>query len=257
MSLVLYGHPASQPSRAVYWICLIKELRFEIQSPEMGGFADSEMARLNPKRQMPTIADGDFSLYEMPAILIYLCEKHGWDDLYPKDLEARALVNQYLHFHHSSTRLATMKLMAPHVTVAFREALESGDTMDVLLREAIQAAFREPDVLGAGRDVVAKVAGMIESGYLRDGPFLVGSGPTIADIACYEELAQLRWANLFDFERFPRIQGWLAAMPKLPFHEEAHAYNRALGDIRTEPLTMQRFLEAGAVGQATLREVCT
>ena len=150
-----------------------------------------------------------------------------------------------------------MKLMAPHVTIAFRELLESrGEPNDVMQAESIQAAIREPDVLDKGRKIVAMVAGMIESGYLRQGsPFLCGSSATIADIACYEELAQLRWAKLFDFEDFPKIQRWLEEMARLPFHEEAHRYNVALGDILTEPNTMKRFLEASAVGQAALEEL--
>jgi glutathione S-transferase/autophagy-related protein 2 len=214
------------------------------------------LAKLNPKVQVPTIVDGDFALYEMPAILLYLCEKHAWENLYPKDLETRALVNQYLHFHHTSTRLATMKLMAPHVTVAFRELLEGrGEPNDVMQSDALAAAIREPAMLDAGRKIVAKVAGMIESGYLRhSSPFLCGMSATIADIACYEELAQLRWANLFDFDGFARIERWFEAMTLLPFHEEAHRYNIALGDIATEPNTLTRFLEASAVGQAALEE---
>ena len=255
--LVLYGAPASQPSRAVYWTCLLKGLPFELRLPDFANLGESDLADLNPKVQVPTIVDGDFALYEMPAILLYLCEKHTWEDLYPRDLETRALVNQYLHFHHTSTRLATMKLMAPHVTVAFRELLEGrGDPNDVMQADALQAAIREPDVLYAGRKIVGKVAGMIESGYLRSGsPFLCGRSATIADIACYEELAQLRWARLFDFEGFPKVQGWLEEMARLPFHEEAHRYNVALGDILTKPNTLKRFLEASAAGQAALEEV--
>lgn len=254
--LVLYGTPSSQPSRAVYWACLLEKLSFELRLPDFANLSSSELAELNPKVQVPTVVDGDFALYEMPAILLYLAEKHGWDDLYPKDLETRALVNQYLHFHHTTTRLATLKLMAPYVTTAFCELMEDGeDPMDVMQFEAIQSAIRDPDVLDTGRKIVRMVAGLIERGYLRSGsPFLCGRHATIADIACYEELAQLRWARLFDFEGFPKIQGWLEEMSHLPFHEEAHRYNVALGDILAEPNTLKNFLEASAAGQAALEE---
>ena len=114
--LTVYGVPASQPSRAVYWTCLIKGLAFELRTPELLGARESGLGELNPKRQIPTIVQGDFVLYEMPAILTWLCNSNGWVDLYPSDPAARALVDQYLHFHHSTTRLATMKLMAPHAS---------------------------------------------------------------------------------------------------------------------------------------------
>jgi len=257
--LVLYGAPASQPSRAVYWTCLMKGLSFELRLPDFARMreADSELARLNPKSQIPTIVDGDFVLYEMPAILVYLCEKHGWEDLYPPNLEARALVNQYLHFHHGSTRMATMKLMAPHVTVAFRELMENRTgVLKDMQNEALAVALAEPDVLDAGRRIVGSIAGMIESGYLRgDSSFLCGNAATIADIACYEELAQLRWAGLFEFEGFPKIQRWLEEMTKLPCHEEVHRFNTALGDILIEPNTMKRFLEASQAGGSALEEL--
>jgi glutathione S-transferase len=255
-ALILYGSPASQPSRAVYWACLIEGLPFELRLPDFGDMGGSALADLNPKRQVPTILDGDFALYEMPAILVYLCEKHGWQDLYPEDPESQALVHQYLHFHHTSTRLATMKLMAPHVTVAFPELIErSEDGMDPMQGDALRTALREPDVLESGRRVVGKVAGMIERGYLRgDSSFLCAAHATIADVAAYEELAQLRWANLFHFEGYPELRRWLDAMAQLPFHEEAHRYNAALGDILTEPNTMERFLKANAAGVAALEE---
>ena len=105
--LVVYGVPASQPSRAVYWTCLMRELPFELRAPDLLGGLDADFTRLNPKRQLPTIVRGDFALYEMPAILAWLCNCNGWEDLYPGDAATRARVDQYLHFHHSTTRLAT------------------------------------------------------------------------------------------------------------------------------------------------------
>ena len=124
--LVLYGAPASQPSRAVYWTCMIKGLPLELRPltvEEMG--SAGPLLRLNPTGQVPTHEDGDVALYEMPAILIYLREKHGWDDLLPVDLVTRARVHQYLHFHHNWTRRVTMELMAMHVVVAFLDQLET------------------------------------------------------------------------------------------------------------------------------------
>jgi len=254
MSLVVYGFPPSQPSRAVYWTCLLKGLPFELRAPDFLRMRSPEFACLNPKQQVPVLVDGDFSLYEMPAILIYLCDKHGWSDLYPRDVEARALVHQYLHFHHSSTRLATFKLMAPHVTIAFGGIGDGG--MDLILSESIRIAMQSSNVLEEGRGVVRRIAGMIESSYLSDSPFLCGMHcPSIADIACYEELAQLRWAQLFDFEEFPRVDHWLQAMARLPAHDSVHRYNTALGDILTQPITLERFIEANAVGLAALAEL--
>ena len=256
-TLILYGVPASQPSRAVYWTCLMRKLPFELRTPDLLGGLDTDFTRLNPKRQLPTIVRGDFALYEMPAILAWLCNSNGWEDLYPSEPAARALVDQYLHFHHSTTRLATMKLMAPHVTIAFGglDAIGAGGK-DLLLGESIRSAMTGPDVYERGCRVIEMVAELIEAGYFRSGDFVcTPDRPTIADIACYEELAQLRWASLFDFEGFPKLRAWLDRMAALPFHENAHRYNFALGDIKNEPNTMERFVAAGEAGIAALAEL--
>lgn len=259
-SLMVYGHPSSQPSRSVYWTCLMKGLPFELCVPtDFAHQSTPAFLRLNPKGQIPTIIDDGFALYEMPAILTYLCEKHNWHDLYPQnvqqDVQARALVQQYLHFHHSSTRLATFKLMAPHVIVAFGATLPPGN--DILLRESILEARQESDPLSAGQKTIAQVAGMLDSSYFRAGaPFLCGTAvPTIADLACYGELGQLRWAGLFEFTAFPRVAAWLDEMTRLPAHDAVHAYNVALGDIASTPNTMERFSQASTAGIAALQEI--
>ena len=256
---MVYGHPASQPSRSVYWTCLIKGLPFDLHVPiDLAVLNGPEFLQAKPKGQIPTIVDDGFVLYEMPAILTYLCEKHNWHDLYPpniqEDIQARALVQQYLHFHHSSTRLATFKLMAPHVTVVFGAALPPGNRHH-LTGVGSQSPTRV-DPLSAGQKTIAQVVGMLDSSYFRAGaPFLCGTSvPTIADIACYGELGQLRWAGLFEFTAFPRVSAWLDEMTRLPAHDAVHAYNVALGDIASTPNTMERYSQAATAGIAALQE---
>jgi glutathione S-transferase len=244
--LVLWGSPASQPVRAVYWLLLMKERPFHLNLVNVGKMGvPGPVAAVNPSGQVPTLQDGDVAVYEMPAILIYLCEKFGWTDLLPgDDLVRRTRVHQYLHFHHNWTRRASQALMSPHVVVAFREvALARGKTQVVAFAD-------DPGKLEAGRKVVRGVADLIERGCFQDGDFLCGPGVTIADIACYEELAQLTWANLFSFAEFPRLSKWLGEMAKLPFHDAAHCYNLDLGDIATRPITMSRLMHAIDAGVA-------
>ena len=56
-------------------------------------------------------------------------------------------------------------------------------------------------------------------------------------------------------EHFPVLRAWFDRMAALPFHENAHRYNLALGDIKNEPITMERFVAAGEAGLAALREL--
>lgn len=116
--------------------------------------------------------------------------------------------------------------------------------------DTIVATMESGDKLASGRRAFDRIVPLIERGYFfGDSPFLCGTAsPTLADIACYEELAQLRWAGRFDFADHPRIRAWLGEMEKLPHHEAAHRYNIELGDIASEPNTMERWMAATTAG---------
>jgi len=50
-----------------------------------------EVVRLNPKRQVPVLVDGDLALYDSTLILEYLEDRHPSPPLLPADPAARAL----------------------------------------------------------------------------------------------------------------------------------------------------------------------
>lgn len=57
---------------------------------------------MNSQHTVPTLQDGDFSVWDSHAINAYLVTKYGKNDsLYPKDPEKRAVVDQRLHFDSS------------------------------------------------------------------------------------------------------------------------------------------------------------
>ena len=87
-TLTVYGSPASQPARTVYWTCLLGGIPFTLGDPR-----DPDLApeRRNPRGQVPWIVDGSFRLAEMAAITCYLADKHGLEALYPTDLQTREI----------------------------------------------------------------------------------------------------------------------------------------------------------------------
>lgn len=247
----LYAHPASQPSRSVLWLCALNKIPAQLHYDPTKNLSD-----LNPRAQIPVLVDGDFTLSEMPAILAYLADMHNWSDWYPQNLQSRARIQQYLHAHHTLTRLATLKLMAPHVLVAF-EAPPTNNPTSVLSNAAIASAMTDEHKLATGQNTMRAVIAVIEAQYLAGpGDFIGGlHKPSIADLACYEEIAQLLWANLFTLEQFPATSKWLGEMAALPQHEPMHRYNLALGDIATEANTMKRMMSAIDEGLHALTEV--
>ncbi len=237
--LKVYGHPASQPSRSVIWACVLNNLPFELTAPD----PDSD-TQMSPRGQIPVIHDGNFILSEMPAILGYLAEKHAWSTMYPSDLQQRAKVAQYLHEHHCLTRLATTKLMAPHILVAFG-GVPTSNPLSYVSNFSVQESMADENVLENGQALIAQVIDYLVQAYLAKGDFIAGtSAASIADLACFEEIAQLEHAGLFDFTGNDKMRAWLRRMELLPFHDELHQFNRTLGDIRVEANTMERFTNA-------------
>lgn len=251
--LVIYGLPSSQPSRSVYWCCLIKKLPFKIIDHE--NWFDKykpEFLALNPRGMVPTIVDNGFALGEMPAILKYLAVKHKWTDFYPDDLETQGRIDMYLSAHHQVTRMAMFTLMAPFVTNAIEDTLSENAKVSpnnlTGLPSPIIPSKHNPQALEFGRAAVIRLCKLFEPlAFHKKTAFMCGSQtPTIADFAAYEELAQLEWAKLFDFSGFSRIKEWFSEMEKLPFHDIAHEYNFHLGDIQANLNTPERYAKANA-----------
>lgn len=68
----------------------------------------------NPAAMVPFMEDEEngVAIGEGAAILAYLATKYACEDLYPSDLRKRALVDEYLHWHHRNTRNITLAYFA-------------------------------------------------------------------------------------------------------------------------------------------------
>ena len=222
--LKIYGVPNSQPVRAVVWTCLMKALPFEfvMTSQNRDAKAPEYLQAVNPRGTIPAIDDDGVVLWESHAILIYLCEKHGWTDLWPEQLEVRARVNQYLHFHHRNTRELVVQWSRSLWPSVF--GVEDPDE-GWIKRNTFPGMENNAHVARQSLEII--------DGMLNESTFLAADHPTIADVAAYEELGQnqSRYANCTDFTPFANIERWLTRMAELPMHETAHAVWSLIGDV--------------------------
>lgn len=239
--MILYGVPFSQPVRAVMWLLLYKQQPFEMvlinpgSSGDNGSRNPAYLAK-NPGGTIPTIEEPDsgFALGEAHAILCYLCNKHGWTDVYPDDPEKRARVDWYLHYHHRNIRDASIGLVAPRIR------------KDLDIPEATQQAARA---------TLTHALKALDSGWLEASRFLTGSELTIADFAAYVEIGQLReeFTNVYDFSPFPNVRRWLDDMKAIDGHDDVHVVLSELGDISAEPPTMDSIRNANKSALRTLK----
>ena len=97
----LYYKPGSC-SMAVHVLLneLGQDVRLEpYKTPD--GEINPELAKINPRQQVPVIQDGDFTLREGAAILTWLCDEHQ-SDLLPRSGKDRAEALQWLMFANAT-----------------------------------------------------------------------------------------------------------------------------------------------------------
>ncbi|MEM8499842.1 MAG: glutathione S-transferase family protein [Pseudomonadota bacterium] len=220
-SPILYGVPFSQPVRAVMWLMIYKRLPFEmvlINPGSKGDIGSRNPAYLakNPGGTIPCYEEPDsgFVIGEAHAIMCYLASKHEWTDLYPDNLQQRARVDCYLHYHHRTVRDASLGLVAPRI----RKDLDIPEVM----QQSAAAHFR-------------RALNAFESGWLAESRFLTGDEMTLADMAAYVEIGQMQpqFTNVYDFQPFPNVQRWMNDMRQIDGHDDVHVVLDELGDIST------------------------
>ena len=239
----LYGVPFSQPVRAVMWLMLYQKTPFEMvlinpgSSGETGSRHPSYLAK-NPAGTIPTIEDVEsgFVLAEAHAIMTYLCDRFGWHDVYPTNLEDRARIDWYLHFHHRNVRDASTGLVAPKIR------------KDLNIPESVQASAKA---------TLTRALEALDTSWLAERKFMAGDHLSIADFAAYVEIGQLRegFTNVFDFAPFPNVRRWLDLMATVDGHDDVHVVLRELGDISVEPPPMERIRDANKLALRTLKGI--
>nr|XP_016927773.1 glutathione S-transferase theta-1 [Drosophila suzukii] len=166
-----------------------------------------EYKKINRFQKLPAIVDGDFHLSETIAIIRYLADKGQFDEkLYPKSVEARARVDEFLEWQHLNIRLAC--------SLYFRDAW--------LFPMNGIAPKPKTEQLQSLIDGVETNLGLLELLWLEKD-FLVGQKLTMADILGSSEINQLRLCQFqVDGKKFPKVAKWLDRVREAtnPYHDE-------------------------------------
>jgi len=139
MPVDFYFMPESPPSRAVEMVARVAGVQLNkhyINLMKKENMKE-EFIKLNPLHRVPFIIDGDLKLSESRAIMAYLVNKYKPDDenLYPKEPEIRARIDELLYFDigtlfQSASLLLKPKLFGPVKELdasreeSFKEALQ-------------------------------------------------------------------------------------------------------------------------------------
>ena len=151
------------------------------------------LASVNPRGQLPVLQDGDFRLPDAQAILVYLASRYDpqrrW---YPDDARTRGRIALWLATADELTRTVS----------AARQHLAFGHPADLAGCQA------------GGGEVLRRLDDELAQNLAHGEPWLAGSHPTIADIACFPYAALAGEAGI-DLIGFAALGEWIARLRHL------------------------------------------
>jgi glutathione S-transferase len=205
--LEILGRSSSINVRKVLWLCA--ELELPYRQEQWGtGFRSThtpEFLALNPNGLVPVIRDGAFTLWESNTICRYLAARQGRDDLLPRALESRAIVEQWMDWQ------------ATELNDAWRYAFMG------IVRKSPQHA--DPAGIAASIEQWSRRMTMLEARLAHTGAYVASETFTLADIGI--GLATHRWfATPIDRPALPAVAAYYERLSERAGFRE-HARNGA------------------------------
>lgn len=154
-----------------------------------GAHKQPDFLALNPFGQVPVLDDDGVVIADSNAILVYLAKKARRSDWLPDDARGAAAVQRWLSV--AAGEVAYGPAAARLITV-------------------FNARFHADEVIARAHAILSKM-----EQHLAGREWLVGDGPTIADVAIYSYVAQAPEGNV-DLSGYPAVNALLRRMEGLP-----------------------------------------
>jgi len=187
----LYEFALSGNCHKVRLMLSMLDLRYE--SVVLNGAANEqkspEFLAMNPLGQVPVLVDGDVTVRDSQAILVYLASRYGGAVWWPQEPAALADISAWL---------STAANEVAHGPSALRARHKFGRKINV--EEATQTT--------------ATLLHMLEAQLSRHD-WLTGASASIADVAIYPYLA-LAPEGQIDLAPYPALRAWFGRIQALP-----------------------------------------
>lgn len=187
----LYRFPLSGHSHRIELFLSLLGLPVELTDVDLPGGAHKLPAflQMNSFGQVPVLQDGDVTLADSNAILVYLAGQYGGESWLPREPVRAAAVQRWLSV--AAGQLAFGPAAARLVTL-------------------FKAPFNPQEVVKRANALFA-----VMEQELGKSPFLAGDQPTIADIANYTYSAHAPEGHV-SLEPYPHLRAWLGRIESLP-----------------------------------------
>lgn len=188
--ITLYRHPLSGHAHRVELMLSLLKLDYTLIDVDLmkGTQKLPEFVSKNPFGQVPVLEDGDITLWDSNAIIIYLARTYGNDSWLPENPVEEAKVTPWLAI--AAGKIAFGPAAARLVNV-FGAGLDHQNAINI-----------SNDLLGVMNNV------------LSDSLYLAGNSPTIADVAAYSYIAHAPEGDV-SLNAFPGVEGWLSRIEAL------------------------------------------
>lgn len=174
-----------------------KELNFA-----EGDHKTPEHTALHPAGKVPVIDDDSFILFESGAICKYLCDKEQ-SELYPRDVQQRAVVDQWIDFSANHLGLAMSKVYFNRI-IAPRFDIEV-DTRSI--SEGVEWLSRYLPIVNEA---------------LTQHPYLTGDHLTLADITLLS-ITDLAGGAEVDLTPYAKLGQWRTTLCEEAFWKTCQA----------------------------------
>jgi len=191
-TLTLYRHPLSGHAHRAELFLSLLGLDAELIDVDLLASAhkSADFLAMNPYGQVPVLQDGDLTISDSNAILVYLASRYDSDGQWlPKDAVLAAQVQQYLSL--AASKIANGPATARLITL-FGAPLDAD--------KAIELAHSTLQVLEQ---------------QLEGREWLVGEQVTLADIANYGYIAHAPEGNV-SLAEYVNVRNWLNRIEQLP-----------------------------------------
>lgn len=187
----LYFHPISGHShRARLFLSLIG-VEHELINVDLptGAQKKPDFLKLNPFGQVPVLDDDGVIVSDSNAILVYVAKKLGKTDWLPDDPRGAAAVQRWL-------------------------SVAAGELHRGPARARLKVLFKLPDDAVELIKNAHSVLKLIDDA-LNGREWLVGSRPTVADVALYSYIFSAPEGNV-DLSTYTNINAWMRRIEALP-----------------------------------------
>lgn len=190
--ITLYGHELSGNTYKVRLFLELLRLDYDYQPVDLikGEHKQPAYLAVNPFGQVPALVDGDFTLQDAQAILVYLARQYGSEDWLPIDSVALSQLVRWLSISAGEVRQGPENARLHHLFGAKAINYERATEKAHLILKQLDD-------------------------HLSSRSWLEFERPTIADIATFPYVA-LAPDGQISLDSYPHVLAWIGRVKHLP-----------------------------------------